>query len=264
MAERGTVETRNPVLRRWQHPDGTGFAAVDVAATDATATRRHPVTMPDVLAKSAALGAICAICAYAGWLTADTYPWLFLAAAAATLALGLINSFKTRISIPLIVAYSAAAGLLLGTASNLYNTLAVAADYPGLVSQAVIATGVTFAVQLTVYTTGIVKVTGKFVRFMTVALLSYLALAGASFIAALAGGGWGFYGVGVFGLAIAAIGVLLAAFTLLLDFEAVQQAIAGQADESESWRPAFGLLVTLVWLYLEILRLLTLIAAGRD
>ncbi len=72
------------------------------------------------------------------------------------------------------------------------------------------------------------------------------------------GGGWGFYGVTGIGLAICVIGVLLAAFFLLMDFEAIAQGIRRGAPERESWRMAFGLLVTLIWLYLEFLRLLAI------
>ena len=78
------------------------------------------------------------------------------------------------------------------------------------------------------------------------------------------GGGWGFYGVGTFGLLLALAGVLLAAFSLMLDFEAIKQGIAMGLPERESWRLSFGLLVTIVWLYLEILRFLAIIASGRE
>jgi len=77
------------------------------------------------------------------------------------------------------------------------------------------------------------------------------------------GGGWGFYGVGFWGLLLCAAGVLLASFMLMLDFDAIKQGVAMGLPERESWRLSFGLLVTLVWLYLEILRLLSILA-GRD
>ena len=88
----------------------------------------------------------------------------------------------------------------------------------------------------------------------------------ASFVGALfgVGGGWGFYGVGTIGLLLCLAGVLLAAFSLMLDFEAIKQGVAMGLPERESWRLSFGLLVTLVWLYLEILRFLAIFAAGRE
>ncbi len=116
----------------------------------------------------------------------------------------------------------------------------------------------TFAVMLTLYLTGVIKVTKKFQSILLVATVSYLVLGIASLIAALfgVGGGWGFYGISGLGLIICVAGVLIAAFFLLLDFEAIKQGIAAGAPERESWRMAFGLLVTLVWIYLEFLRLL--------
>ena len=128
------------------------------------------------------------------------------------------------------------------------------------VLQAVIATMTTFGVMLALYVTGVVKVTKKFQSIMLVALVSYLVLGIASLIAGLlgVGGGWGFYGVSGIGIIIAVVGVLIAAFFLLLDFEAIKQGIAAGAPERESWRMAFGLLVTIIWLYMEFLRLLAI------
>jgi uncharacterized YccA/Bax inhibitor family protein len=119
---------------------------------------------------------------------------------------------------------------------------------------------------LLLFGTGIVKVTNKFMKFMLVAMVSYMFIGIASFIAAMfgVGGGWGFYGVGTLGLLLCIFGVGLAAFSLMLDFEAIKQGVAMGLPERESWRMSFGLLVTLVWLYLEFLRLFALIAAGRE
>jgi uncharacterized YccA/Bax inhibitor family protein len=96
-------------------------------------------------------------------------------------------------------------------------------------------------------------------------MISYGVIALASLVGALfgVGGGWGFYGVGGLGLLLCAAGVLLASFSLMLDFEAIKQGIAYGLPERESWRMGFGLLVTLVWLYLEILRMLAIIAASN-
>ena len=77
------------------------------------------------------------------------------------------------------------------------------------------------------------------------------------------GGGWGFYGVGGLGIIICLAGVGIAAFFLVLDFEAIKQGVAMGLPERESWRMSFGLLVTLVWIYLEFLRLFAILS-GRD
>ena len=77
------------------------------------------------------------------------------------------------------------------------------------------------------------------------------------------GDGWGFYGMGQLCVLLCMAGVALAAFSLVMDFEAIQQAIVYGAPRKEAWRGAFGLMVTLVWLYLELLRLLAILQ-GRD
>ena len=98
-----------------------------------------------------------------------------------------------------------------------------------------------------------------------VAAVSYLVLALASLVASMfgVGGGWGFYGVDGIGIIISIAGVAIAAFFLALDFEAIKQGVAMGLPERESWRMSFGLLVTLVWLYLEFLRMFAILS-GRD
>jgi uncharacterized YccA/Bax inhibitor family protein len=73
------------------------------------------------------------------------------------------------------------------------------------------------------------------------------------------GDGWGFYGVGALGILLCVAGVALASFFLILDFDYIEQAVRTGAPEREAWRAGFGLLVTLVWLYLELLRLLAIL-----
>ena len=106
----------------------------------------------------------------------------------------------------------------------------------------------------------IVKVTKRFVSILMVAGVTYLFIGLASLVAAMfgVGGGWGFYGIDGLGLLICVAGVLIAAFFLMLDFEAIAQGIRNGAPERESWRMAFGLMVTLIWIYLEFLRLLAI------
>jgi uncharacterized YccA/Bax inhibitor family protein len=191
---------------------------------------------------------------------------LVFGALIATLVLGLVNAMKRKVSPPLTILYAAVSGIMLGAVSYWYNQIALASDYEGLVLQAVLATFTTFGVMLLLFGTGIVKVTNKFMKFMLVAMVSYMFIGIASLVAAMfgVGGGWGFYGVGTLGLLLCIFGVGLAAFSLMLDFEAIKQGVAMGLPERESWRMSFGLLVTLVWLYLEFLRLFAIIASGRE
>jgi len=278
----------NPVLSRYEKQPKAGFAydegrqayaaasgaptAAPPAGTDQqfdliTAGGGAKVTLADVIVKTSILFAINVFFAVVGWNLASSMPMIAWIGVGAALVLGLVNAFKKKISPPLIVGYAIASGIMLGAFSMFYNELALANQYEGLVLQAVIGTMTAFGVMLFLYGTGIVKVTGKFVKVMMAAMISYLLIALVSFGSAIffgTGGGWGFYGVGGWGLLLCAAGVLLASFALMLDFEYIKRGIADGLPERESWRMAFGLLITLVWLYLEILRFLSILASGRD
>ena len=295
------MASKNPILSRYEKASQPGFAydegrsayaaasgtgpqaapaaAAPTAATPPSGTREQfdlitagggaRVTMADVLVKTAIVFGIAVVFAVIGWnvtaASGGSSGGILLASMITMLVLGLVNSFKRNPSPALIGLYAMASGFTLGAISVFYNELGVQNEYEGLVLQAVIATMTAFGVMLALYATGVVKVDRKFMSIMIVAMVSYLLIAVASLIAALfgVGGGWGFYGVGGWGIALAIVGVLLASFSLMLDFEAIKQGITMGLPERESWRMAFGLLVTLVWLYLEILRLLALIS-GRD
>ncbi len=224
------------------------------------------MTIDDVVVRAGMAIAILIPGAFIGYSLADSMPWLYLGAMVVGLVLGLVNAFKKAVSPPLILTYAFVQGVFLGGISYVFNQWALSNGYEGLISQAVIGTLVAFVVMLALYRSRLVKVNGRFQKVMMVAMVSYLAIAVMSFIAALfgVGGGFGFYGVGVLGLLLCAFGVALAAFSLMLDFESINRAIQLGAPSSEAWRMAFGLLVTLIWLYLEIIRLLALLAAGRD
>ena len=296
------MQTANPVLARIDRDaaqasrSGAGFAYEEGRSAVASAQHGEPapapataagdagiytgiqipapvgqrVTYPDVMAKSAIMFGIAVVMAFVGWFITEAMPGvgtlLVFGALIATLVLGLVNALKRQVSPPLTMLYAVVSGFMLGAVSYWYNQIALQSDYEGLVLQAVLATFTTFGVMLLLYGTGIVKVTNKFMKFMLVAMVSYLFIGIASFVAALfgVGGGWGFYGVGTLGLLLCIFGVGLAAFSLMLDFEAIKHGVAMGLPERESWRMSFGLLVTLVWLYLEFLRLFAIIASGRD
>lgn len=280
----------NPILSRYDKPKGSGFAydegrqafasaqgdpqtavSAPPSGTDTqfeilTAGGGARVTMADVIVKTAIIFGISILFAFVGWNLAEAMPVIAWIGVGGALALGLVNAFKKQVSPPLVIGYAVASGIMLGSFSYFYDQIGLANQYEGLVLQAVIGTMTAFGVMLFLFGTGIIKVNGKFMKVMIAAMVSYLIIAGASFIGAMfgVGGGWGFYGVSGWGLLLAAAGVLLASFALLLDFEYIKQGIIQGLPERESWRMAFGLLITLVWLYLEILRFLTIMASGRD
>lgn len=272
------MQSSNPVLSRYEKTDKSGFAYNEgvsaytqvatggVGAADTNAAFQQVsagaglrLTINDVIIKTMLVFAVTVVFAVAGWNLVETMPWIMWLGLLGGLALGLVNAFKRVPSPPLILLYAALQGLMLGGISNWYDQYAQGNQYQGIVVQAVIATMTTFGVMLVLYITGIVKVTKRFQSVLIVAAVSYLVLGIGSMVWAMfgGGGGWGIYGTG-FGLIVAVLGVLIAAFFLMLDFEAISQGIKLGAPERESWRMAFGLLVTLIWLYLEFLRLLAI------
>ena len=103
-----------------------------------------------------------------------------------------------------------------------------------------------------------IRVTNKFRKFVMIGTLAYAGLLLVNIILSFFGAGFLFNGGNlVLMLAVSALGIGLAVFNLILDFDYIEQGIAMGADASESWRAAFGLTVTLVWLYVEMLRLLS-------
>jgi uncharacterized YccA/Bax inhibitor family protein len=171
--------------------------------------------------------------------------------------LAMVNSFSKTVKPALAIAYAAFQGLALGTISNLYNTV-----YDGIVSQAILVTLSAFAGMLFAFKSGRIRVTPKFTKVLMTALIGYLVLAVVSLVSSFITG-TSIYSIGGLGLIIATGGMVLAAFFLILDFDSIQKGIAAGAPESESWRAAFGLMVTIVWLYLEVLRVLSILR-GND
>jgi uncharacterized YccA/Bax inhibitor family protein len=231
------------------------------------------MTLNDVIVKTALSFIVLLAGAVFGWVTAESMPWLMFVSLFVGLGLGLANAFKKQVSPPLVLLYALVEGVFLGAISQWYYQFAEAnaaaaraageTSIPGnIVVQAVLGTLVAFGVMLFLYSSRIIKVNGTFMKVMMVAMVSYLVIALASLVAAMfgVGEGFGFYGAGPLGIVLCLVGVGLAAFSLALDFESITQAVRYGVPERESWRMAFGLMATLIWLYLEILRLLAIIS----
>ncbi len=213
------------------------------------------VTMDDVVMKTLSLFAIVLVTGIVGWFVADTNPGLGIAlwmgGMIGTLVLGLVIAFKKTLSVPLILVYAVVEGLFMGAVSQYFNL-----RYPGIVGQAVLATLSTFTGMFLAYKFGLIKVTPKFRRIMTMMIFGYAIFAVVNFIFAMVTNtAFGFGGSGAIGIGISLFAVGLASFTLALDFDSIERAIAMGAPRPYSWLLAHGLIVTLVWLYIEFLRL---------
>src|SRR3954470_8946326 len=220
----------------------------------ARSTTRY-MTMDDVVTKTGLAFLVTVLTATATWALPGTAAWgLALPAALVALVLGLVISFKQIANPAATLAYGALYGVALGAISEAFNTI-----YPGIVMQALIGTFGVFAGMLIVYKTGAIRVTPKLTRWVLAAGIGVLVLMLVNIVAAWIGGGDGLGlrsgGPMAIGFSLLVIGV--AAFFLLLDFDMADEAIRRGAPAKFAWYIAFGLLVTVVWLYLEILRLLS-------
>ena len=217
------------------------------------------LTLDDVVMKTLGLFAIVVAVGAVSWIVvADPVRQglalpLMLGGMVGSLVLGLVIAFRKTISVPLIVLYAVLEGVLVGTISSVFERL-----FPGVVTTAVLATTATFAGMFLAWKFGIIKVTDRSRRIFGMAIMGYLLFSLANVVASFmgVGSGWGFGGSGLLGIGISVLGVGLASYSLAIDFDSVDRAVAAQLPEKYSWLMAHGLIVSLVWLYLEILRLL--------
>lgn len=188
---------------------------------------------------------------------------LILPAILVTLVLGLVIAFKKSVSVPLIVTYAALEGVLVGGVSRIYGNM----FGQGVVTTAIVATLSVFVAMFAGWKMGFIKVTDKSRRIFGMAILGYMIFALANLAAAWifgANSGWGFFGFGSgMSILVSVVAVGLASYSLAMDFDSIDRAVAAGLPQKYSWLLAHGLIVTVVWLYLEILRLVAQLQ-GRD
>jgi uncharacterized YccA/Bax inhibitor family protein len=261
------MRSSNPVLGRAFNQ--RGYAAFDPSTINsdpaalenlynspaASSLRTGRMTIDDVVTRTAILFAVLVTVGAGAW-TLNLGGGALLLGFIGGLVLAMVNIFSKTVKPALVIAYAAFQGLALGTLSNMYNTV-----YDGIVSQAILVTISAFAAMLFAYKSGRIRVTPKFTKVLMTALLGYFVLAMVSLVGSFFGAS--LYNIGGLGLILAAGGMVLAAFFLILDFDQIQNSINAGVPQTESWRAAFGLMVTIVWLYMEVLRLLSILR-GND
>jgi uncharacterized YccA/Bax inhibitor family protein len=168
--------------------------------------------------------------------------------------LSLVNSFKRVISPALVMLFAVAEGVALGAVSKLFEV-----QYPGIVTSAVLGTFAAFAGTLAAYKFLNIQVSAKFRTFVVAAMFGMVGLGLLSLVLSLFGIDTGLYGNGGLGFVFAVAGLVLGVFMLILDFDFVENGVAAGLPERESWRAAFGLTVSLVWIYTNLLRILAIL-----
>jgi uncharacterized YccA/Bax inhibitor family protein len=227
------------------------------SAPPATPAQAGRMTYDDVVMKTGiAFGTLLLGAAFA-WFVA---PGLAIPGLIIGLVLGLVIAFKQSTNPALILGYAAVEGLFVGGISRIFSE-----RWDGIVPQAVVGTLLAFAAMLAVYKSGRLRVTPKFTRIVLGAGLAYLGVAIVSLVAGAffdVGDGAGFR-TGPLGILLGLAGATLACLFLALDFDFVEQGVRNGLPERYGWLAAFGLIATVVWLYIEILRLLAILR-GSD
>jgi uncharacterized YccA/Bax inhibitor family protein len=221
------------------------------------------MTMDDVVARTATTLGTVVVTAVLAWLLlpvdeanlGKSYG-IGIAAALVAMVLAFVQSFKRRPAPALILSYAAFEGVFLGVISSAVSTYI--AD--GVVAQAVLGTMAVFAAVLVAYKAGWIRVNRRFYGFVMAAALGFVLLMVANLLFSVFGGGDGLgFRSGALGVVFGVIGIILGACFLALDFKQVEDGVAYGAPREEAWLAAFGLTMTLVWIYMEFLRLLSIL-----
>lgn len=223
------------------------------------------MTVDDVVVKTGTLLGVVVLTAVVSAFVAASNPALmmplWIGGLIGGLVLGLVNAFRREPSVPLIMAYALFEGAFIG-AISMWAILMV----PGVVIQAVFATFVVAAVCLFLFRSGRVRVTQRFQKVLRVALISYLIFCLVNLGVMLFGSTTGMFGIrsmefgGIaIGLGIGLIAVIIASMSLIADFDSIQKGVAAGVPSRFAWTAAFGITVTIIWMYIEILRILLIL-----
>ncbi len=255
------IESHNPVFARSEPlarglQQGVGFHSPAPSAEDVAAIYGAPqrMTMDDVIVKTGILLGIILVTGAASWVL-DLPVGLGFLVGLVGFALAMVNIFKKKVSPGLVMAYAAAQGVFIGTISHYYNNA-----FEGIVVQAVLGTGAVFAAVLFGYKSGRLRNTPRFQKVVTFGLLGMIGLVLINFVVGLFGDGdaLGIRGENLPLSVLVSLGLIVfGALTFVMDFDQADRMVVAGVPEKESWRVAFGLVVGLVFLYLEILRLLS-------
>ena len=225
----------------------------------------RPMTIDDVVTKTGiTLGVLSIVAVISYFLVSANLALAMpftLVGALGGLALVLVATFGRKQDNPAIVlSYAALESLFLGAISFVLANLVVSGANAGaLIGQAILGTIGVFFGMLVVYKTGAIRVTPKFTRMLVAGMVGVLVLMLGNFVISMFGShdGGPLRNGGTMAIIFSLVCIALAAFSFLLDFDAADQMIRAGAPEKAAWGVALGLTVTLVWLYLEILRLLS-------
>lgn len=271
------MQSNNPVFARSAGFNGKGGTAyADFGAglpTTHTQAGTGRMTIDTVVQKTGITLGVLILAAAATWvLTGDatttnsfgetvmdpgkaqTLYTLSIVGALGGFVLAMVNSFKRVVSPALVIGYAALEGVFVGAMSKSFQL----SFGEGVVTGAVLGTVAAFVGTLAAYKFFNIQVGTKFRKWVVAAMFGFVAVSLLDFVLSMFHSSFGFNGLGTMGLISSVVGLGLGVLMLILDFDFVERGMAAGLPERESWRAAFGLTVTLVWIYIELLRILAI------
>jgi uncharacterized YccA/Bax inhibitor family protein len=274
------MQSSNPVLSRSEGFNGRGgtayadFGAGTPSTHTEIGTGTGRMTIDTVVQKTGITLGVVVLVAAATWiLTGDVFDTatgevdsgvtgtlytLSLVGALGGFALAMVNSFKRVINPALVIAYAALEGIFVGAFSKVIEAQFGDGDN-GLVVGAVLGTVAAVAGTLTAYKVFNIQVGDKFRKWVIGMMFGFVAVSLLDFVLSIFNNSFGFNGFGPLGLISSVVGLGIGVLMLILDFDFVERGIAAGLPERESWRAAFGLTVTIIWIYIELLRILAIL-----
>lgn len=257
-----TMASSNPAFSRNAAFGAPGAVASSKAPSDsdlqsmynqpsAGAQDTDRMTYEDTINKTGLGFVLLLAAAGLSWVLTPTMPLLLIIGVVGGLVLGLVNTFKKEPSPPLILAFAAAEGLFVGGISQILDSI-----YPGVVVQAVLATLVVVGVTLALFRSGKIRASKKATKVFMIAMIGYgvFSLVNFGLLIFTDMDGFGLRS-GPIGVVIGVLAVLMAAYSLVLDFDFIQRGVNNRIPRKYGWSAAFGLIMTVVWLYVELLRI---------
>jgi uncharacterized YccA/Bax inhibitor family protein len=263
------MESRNPIFNRSKEFNRGGYATFNNAppagdledmyrAPSATPVQTGRMTLDDVVMRTASLFGVLLLTAaptYFIWKPSFAVVLIMMFVA---MAIGFAVSLGRTVRPPLMFVYAAIEGVFVGGISAFY-----AGRWAGIVPQAVFGTLAAFGAMLVLYKTGVIRNSPKFTKILLIAGAGYLLFSLVNLAVSLFANASIYSGNPVIAFVVSAFGVGLASLFLVLDFDFIEQGLRNGLPQQYAWVAAFGLMTTLVWLYLEILRLISILRGNN-
>ena len=232
--------------------------APDSTTTGPSITAPESVQLPDVIVSTGACLGVAVIAAVPGWRYLSGSFALYLGLIVVLMAAGIYVARRSPVSAGLALGYSALLGLMMGAFSHMATGQG---GNVALITQAIVGTVAGAVGMLAVYSTPYGRKASQGGKLFLGLMIAYFGIGLANIVAVMfnVGGGWGFYGVPGIGLLLCALGVALACWSLLHDIGNADRAITSGAPRNWQWSLGMALCSSIVWLYLELLRLLSIL-----